>query len=216
MNPGADMNRTHATRRASLRGGAHGLQTRQQGVVLFIALMVMVVLSLAGIALVRSVDTFTAVSGNIAFRQASTATMNLPVERAVYALFDGPIITDKTNNLVAENYYASQQPGENSHNIPAVLQGQYPPPSYPGGFKVTPKDAAGNEIRYVIERMCTAAAVGTVIALNTCELASPKLSNASTAMKIDKVAVGHVPFYRVTIRVDGPANTTTYAQAMLR
>jgi len=25
-----------------------------------------------------------------------------------------------------------------------------------------------------------------------------------------------VPFYRITVRVDGPNNTTTYAQAMLR
>ena len=207
------MNRAHRTHRPFFRSCTRGPRSRQQGVVLFIALMVMVVLSLAGIALVRSVDTFTSVSGNIAFRQASTATLSIPVERAVYALFDSGAPINKLADQPAENYYATQQAGANALGIPAALQGQYPPPSYPGGFQVTPKDAAGNEARYVIERICNAAGVP---ALNTCELASPKLSEASTAMKLDKVAVGHVPFYRVTIRVDGPANTTTYAQAMLR
>ena len=42
--------------------------TRQHGVVLFIALIVMVALSLAAIALIRSVDTTNAVVGNLAFR----------------------------------------------------------------------------------------------------------------------------------------------------
>ena len=207
------MNRAHREHHPSFRGSPHGLRSEQHGVVLFIALMVMVVLSLAGIALVRSVDTFTSVSGNVAFRQASTATLSIPVERAVYALFDSPTPINKTANQPSENYYATQQPGANPHGIPAALQGQYPPPSYPGGFLVTPKDAAGNEARYVIERICNTAGLP---ALNTCELASPKLSNATTAMELDKVQVGHVPFYRVTIRVDGPSNTTTYAQAMLR
>ena len=43
---------------------------RQRGVVLFIALIAMVVLSLAGVALIRSVDTTGSVAGNIAFREA--------------------------------------------------------------------------------------------------------------------------------------------------
>jgi type IV pilus assembly protein PilX len=203
----------HARHRPAFHGIATDRPSRQRGVVLFVALMAMVVMSLAGIALVRSVDTFTAVSGNIAFRQASSAAINLPVERAVYALFDGPLIADRTNDFPGENYYATVQPGENGLTIPAALQGQYPPPSYPGGFHVTPKDSAGNEVRYVIERMCNA--IGVPV-LNTCELASPKQSLGSTGMKLDKVNIGHVPFYRLTIRVDGPSNTTTYAQALLR
>jgi Tfp pilus assembly protein PilX len=44
----------------------------QQGVVLFIALIVLVAMSLAGIALMRSVDTNVLIAGNLAFRQGAT------------------------------------------------------------------------------------------------------------------------------------------------
>src|SRR5438105_13509143 len=60
---------------------------RQRGVVLFIALIVMVALSLAAIALIRSVDTTTTVIGNLAFRQASILPANMAVEEAAAALF---------------------------------------------------------------------------------------------------------------------------------
>ena len=54
----------------------------QRGVVLFIALIVMVAMSLAAIALIRSVDTTTTVIGNLAFRQASILPANFAVEDA--------------------------------------------------------------------------------------------------------------------------------------
>ena len=49
----------------------------QRGVVLFIALIAMVVMSLAGVALIRSVDTTGSVAGNLAFREASTPAVNM-------------------------------------------------------------------------------------------------------------------------------------------
>ena len=60
---------------------------RQRGVVLFIALIVMVAMSLAAIALIRSVDTTNLVIGNLAFRQASILPANFAVEQAAAALF---------------------------------------------------------------------------------------------------------------------------------
>ena len=50
---------------------------------LFIALIAMVVLSLAGVALIRAVDTSGSAAGNIAFREASVTAVNLAVEQAV-------------------------------------------------------------------------------------------------------------------------------------
>ena len=55
---------------------------RQRGVVLFIALLVMVALSLAGIALIRSADTATIVAGNLAFKQAAASAVDRSVEQA--------------------------------------------------------------------------------------------------------------------------------------
>src|SRR5438876_4723947 len=61
--------------------------SRQRGVVLFIALIVMVAMSLAAIALMRSVDTTSAVIGNLAFRQASILPSNFAIEDAAAGLF---------------------------------------------------------------------------------------------------------------------------------
>ena len=66
---------------------AHAAPT-QRGVVLFIALLVMVALSLAGIALIRSTDTATIVTGNLAFKQAAASAVDRSIEQAIDALFD--------------------------------------------------------------------------------------------------------------------------------
>src|SRR5436190_14605176 len=100
---------------------------RERGVVLFVALIVMVALSLAAIALVRSVDTTNTVIGNLAFRQASILPANLAIEEAAAALFqDADIphairIPDHAAPFPAENYYAHKQAGE-LNGIPLVLQ----------------------------------------------------------------------------------------------
>ena len=49
-----------------------------------------------------------------------------------------------------------------------------------------------------------------------CDMSPPKKSEATTAMELTKPELFRVPFYRLTVRVDGPNNTTTFAQAMLR
>src|SRR5205085_11286110 len=98
--------------------GAANFAPCQRGIILIIALVLMVALSLAGVALIRSVDTTTSVIGNLAFRQSAILPANLAVERAAAALFpdadpaNAGKIGDLTANFVAENYYAFRQPGE--------------------------------------------------------------------------------------------------------
>src|ERR1700730_13739035 len=88
---------------------------RQDGIVLFIALIVMVAMSLAAIALIRSVETTNAIVGNLAFRMASILPANASIEQAASALFsDADIATivhipDKNINVPAENYFACRQ-----------------------------------------------------------------------------------------------------------
>ena len=45
---------------------------RSRGIVLFVALLVMVALSIAGVALMRSTDAATAVTGNLGLKQAAS------------------------------------------------------------------------------------------------------------------------------------------------
>ena len=55
----------------------------QQGVVLVIALIILVAMTLAGIALVRSVDTTNIIAGNIAFQQAAVHSGEAGAEAAI-------------------------------------------------------------------------------------------------------------------------------------
>ena len=191
----------------------------QSGVVLFIALIVMVALSIAGIALVRSVDTGMSITGNLGFRQASISPTTWAVENAIAAMFEKKDIADLEKKNLNQNYYAYRYELKNGgkvedkYGVPYDLQGSgSTPTNYPSTFVKT-TDAAGNTIRYVIERMCLDE--GPATAAN-CDMSPPKKSEATTAMELIKPELIRVPFYRVTIRVDGPNNTTTYAQAMLR
>jgi type IV pilus assembly protein PilX len=189
----------------------------QSGVVLFIALIVMVALSIAGIALVRSVDTGLSITGNLGFRQASIPPSTWAVENAISAMFEKKTIADLEKDKTDQNYYAyrfevkNNLKPEDKGGVPYDLQGATPS-NYPSTF-VKENDAAGNTIRYVIERMCLDA--GPATAAN-CDMSPPKKSEATTAMELVKPELIRVPFYRITVRVDGPNNTTTFAQAMLR
>jgi len=191
---------------------------RERGIVLFIVLLIMVVLSMAGVALMRSVDTATGVAGNLALRQGTFPPVNWAVENAMNSL----TVINKDGDVTANNYYATLQGGASANGVPAVLQGSKPAmaaayaaaglPWIPADWAASPSNTL-NEVRYVIERMCNAAGPP---AINTCDMSPPKMPTATTGMELQKIPLGRVPFYRVTVRVDGPGNTVTFAQAMLR
>lgn len=206
---------------------APSCNSQQRGVVLFIALIVMVAMSLAAIALMRSVDTTSAVIGNLAFRQASILPANFGIEDAAAGLFlDANVanvarIADVRVDTPAENYYAthSQAAGwDDQYGVPQPLQ------TKAAALALTRKqvDGAGNTITYVTERMCNPnaptipadkAAAGT-----WCDMMPPKQSPGTTINDPMAAIISAQPFYRVTVRVDGPpgTNTVSFAQAMLR
>ena len=213
-----------APKRVSAEGGPVGIRValgappaRERGIVVFVALIAMVLLSLAAVALMRSVHTNTMVVGNLAFRQAATSLSSAAVEKAVYDLFPPTrTIADPTNHDLARNYYAFRQAGEDANGVPAVLQGANPPPAYPGGAQVVTDAATGNTVRYVIERMCIAASLGKPAAPNECEMIPPKQPYAKEAQQKKGIPLPKIPYYRMTVRVDGPGNSVSFAQAMLR
>ena len=54
----------------------------QRGVVLFIALIVLVAMTLAGLGMMRSVDTNNLIAGNLAFKNAATSAGDAAIEAA--------------------------------------------------------------------------------------------------------------------------------------
>jgi Tfp pilus assembly protein PilX len=198
---------------------------RQRGVVLFIALIVMVAMSLAAIALIRSVDTTNILIGNLAFRQSSILPANMAVEQAAAALFPEaaptgvPAIADTTADLPAENYFASWQNSDDARGVPTLLQTRTNAAALTKTLDAQDNSnanvAAANRtvVRYVIERMCLAA--GPAKASN-CDMMPPKQNPGTTVHDESTATLTPIPFYRVTIRVDGPQNTASFLQAMLR
>jgi Tfp pilus assembly protein PilX len=205
--------------RINPRSTALAPMAAQRGVVLFIALIVMVALSLAAVALIRSVDTTNAVIGNLGFRISSILPGNLAIEQAAAALFStqdpahAVHIADPTNDLPAENYFASWQNSDDARGVPAVLQKKS---SASGLAKqlVDTSDPAKKlvDVTYVIERMCTTPGPATAA---RCNLVGAKQSLGET-VNDPHLALNKNPYYRVTVRVDGPQNTASFLQATLR
>jgi len=198
---------------------------RQQGVVLFVALIAMVLLSLAGIALVRSVDTTTSVASNIAFRQGSVGPINQAIEDAIWNLFRSPpphVISLQNQNDVAHGYFAILQPGEQANGVPNVLAGDYNTmlAKYSGAGlpAVIPDPTTKMEVRAVIERVCSGAGAGPwLVSIGNCETLPPKVSPAGTDNKYKPIPLPPIPNFRVTVRVDLPnSNTVSHAQAFVR
>jgi hypothetical protein len=195
----------------------------QGGVVLFVALIAMLLLSLAGIALVRSVDTSLGVAGNIGFRHASIGPVNQGIEQAINDVFKSGALTSTTADDPAHAYFAMVQPGESRYGVPAVLQGDYSTMSsaYSSAVTVSPwqDPISGAEMRYVVERLCNSPAAGTDISYK-CDILPPKVPSAGTDNKCSVppcLTLPPIPLFRVTVRVDVlRTNSVTFAQGTVK
>jgi Tfp pilus assembly protein PilX len=199
----------------------------QRGVALFVALIVMVALSLAGVALIRSIDTTTSVTGNIAFRQSALLQANWAIEDAIAHVYTGDTklapgaMIDTTNDDTGNFYLATFDPSKDSTKsaqpaLPSGIPQQLW--TYSGGWGIAlPTDTAtGNRVKYVIQRMCsTAMALPSGPIQSQCELMQPKEALGTTTGD-EAINVGKFPLYRVTVRVDGPNNSLAFVQAMIR
>ena len=193
----------------------------QRGIVLFVALLVMVGLAIAGVALMRSTDTATTVTGNLVLKQAASSAVDRGVERAIHALWEIAPVLDRTQHAPAQNFYAcirATTGGCMAANgtvpkIPDLLLNANGCSAAGLASGLIANDDAGNRSCYLIERMCLAP--GPAIRSN-CNLATGATgADPGTEHYIGLVRPGDA-YYRVTVRVEGPRNTVTYAQAMLK
>lgn len=191
----------------SARGLSGASARSQRGVVLFIALIVLVAMTLAGIALVRSVDTANVISGNLAFKQGMGPEADTAMETAIVAVKGLPLAVPAINptaDNTAQNYYATKQP-DDARGVPLALV------AATSGWPFEATNATTkNTVRYLIDRLCRFA--GAPVAAD-CSVASGTPGPGSTPK--DPALAPAVPIYRITVRVDGPHNTQTYTQAFM-
>lgn len=185
----------------------------QQGLVLFIALIVLVAMSLAGVALMRSVDTGVVVAGNLAFKQSAIMVADRGTQEAVKWLQANSKGSTLQNTNSALGYFSSRPPGTEPNWFLADSWTQST--AVNGG---TP-DAAGNVTRYVIHRMCTEPDTPyngqNAGRDNECALFYPKGSGASGgSMSVGAPQFTGTPqlYYRITTRVEGPRDTVSVIQ----
>jgi type IV pilus assembly protein PilX len=193
------------------------LLRKQQGVVLFIALIALVTIMLAAVALTRSVDTSTVIAGNLAFKQAAAAAADTGVEQAIAWMAQinnanraKDPSTDDTHAFnvtsAGRGYYATINPDPNFIRSDAAWTDN--------ASQLVGTDGNGNTIRYIIERMCRDE--DSLLNDTNCILSNAEDDNDSHKVGDARpVKNGKHPMVRVTVRVTGPRNTVSFTQAFV-
>lgn len=184
---------------------------QQRGAVLFIALIVLVAMSLAGIALIRSVDTANLIAGNLAFKQNATHGGDWGVEQG-RAWLQSQAATALYNNDGSGRYYAAMQTGLDFTNTdPSKPDFDWTSSAFDAG-----PDPAGNQVRYVVHRMCDLAGnPGSVNCVRTTTGGTSDSTKGGATYGGAALPSTSQIYYRITARVTGPRNTVSYVQMMV-
>ena len=190
-----------------LRPKISGFPRKQRGVVLFIALIVLVAMSLAGIGMLRSVDTGNLIAGNLAFKQATLNASDLGLETGYQWLLTQAGTTALDANIVASGYNAN--PPANDATLDWTDIANW------AGSVVMATDAAGNTTRYIIHRLCPAVGpvTGQVCAIST---TSGTAAGGSSSVGSTVFTSTNSVYYRIMARVDGPRNTSSITEAHMQ
>ena len=204
------MNRSH--RPAAFRPR---LRT-QQGVVLFVALIVLVVMALAGVAMMRQSGSGLSIAGNVGMKQNATSAGDFGTESAIAWWRTQKVIAGALDADVAgEGYFSSWGAAGD-----ARLTGD--PTLYPWGSakQATSNDGTGNDVRYIIERLClnpnqSSTQAGQLCVVTPVQDGRDKSGTCAHYPKScdDDITVVH---YRISTRIQGPKNTVSYIQVMVQ
>lgn len=198
---------------------------QQRGVVLFFTLIALVAMSLAAVALIRSVDTSTLIAGNLAFKQAATTSGDAGIEAAVnwmaaieaannaINVLNDPAHPFNITDLAARpGYHSSADPALDItadatwDDVNNVLVGT---------------DGSGNTVRYIIQRMCRIA--NQPIQNANCLFSGAIEDNSGQSIPLPQEVcqgagcpvAGQTPQIRITSRATGPKSTVSYVQAFV-
>lgn len=194
--------------------------SRQRGTMLIISLIVLVAMTLAGLAAMRSVDTATILAGNIALRQASLNAADQGLQ-AGFNVLNTPGLNPAANsdidgmNIGIAGYYSSASATEPNWSDPATWSNPARPTVQ------LPADAAGNVVSYIVERLCTtpntsATAGGQVCGVTVTSASASRQGEDN--FRAQDALFNNLPVvhYRITARAVGPRNSVAVVQAMLR
>jgi Tfp pilus assembly protein PilX len=195
-----------------------GAPKQQRGVVLMIALIMLVAMTLAGIALVRSVDTTNIIAGNLAFKQSATNSGDVGTETALAWLSNLAGGVDPSvlyQQVGGQGYYSPTRDDPTGESWDSYWMRVLVPA---GRVATLPAvDQAGNTVSYTIHRLCGAVGGPTIVGSGCARSQASGVDRES-----DKGGEVSIPvestsevYYRITSRIVGPRNTVSYVQTVV-
>jgi len=203
----------------------------ERGVVLILALIVLVALTLAAVALTRSVGTSNVIAGNIAFQQAATHSADVGIEAAVAWIEKNSIatgtgacagITPLGCTQASEGYQALRADPTSSQDWKAFFLQSVK------DNKVKKLDAdttTGNTVSYLVQRMCekegeantdiNSCASSPFASAGSCPGGTTCTGGGGRGGTGSNVNASKQTYYRITVMVSGPRNTQSLVQAMV-
>jgi type IV pilus assembly protein PilX len=188
----------------------------QRGVVMFVALVVLIVMTLAGLAMLRQMSSGVSIAGNIAFKQAATAVADVGVETARVWIGNNPATLGV--DQVASGYYATWALNFDPTSAAWAAIWQGAPVLLPAVTGNT-----GNTVRYVIERLCSQLGPNWGPGMLPTQECADSVGKSTSGQSMGGVSYTNpggtttppAPYYRVTTQVLGPRNTVSYTQVVL-
>jgi len=199
---------------------AHGMRARrrarggQRGIVMWVALVVLIIMSIAGLAMMRQMGTGISVAGNVAFKQHATSTADVGTEAARQWYTTQSTATLEQND-VPNGYYATWSGTWG----PTVDPTQF---NWAAGAATAAVGAGAEDIamgstsQYIIQRLCQNAGPVQDPAQVCSDLEDDQQrSHGSLDYSSPPMPPSFKPYFRVTTRVVGPRNTVSYTQVIL-
>ena len=167
----------------------------RRGVTILVVLMLMSVMVLGGMALARMTEIGTLATGNSANREASLQASEVGINTAYAAV--QALVSENTDT---GNWYWATTRAVDANGMPNV------------DWSTAPELTVGNySVRYVVDRMCTAAPVTDT--LRQCLVRQvPQIE--SSRVGNEAVDPPNARQFRITVRVLGPKDLETTVQTL--
>lgn len=187
---------------------------KEKGVVLFVTLVVLILMMLATLSVVRSMDTGNVIAGNFAFKQAVTQVSDRGITDALNNLAN-IAATASGNADVANRYFATRQAALDSLGIPTAINWTNVSCSDEAGASVANcnTDTGKYRVQYYIERQCDSAPTLTDLTdiKTKCDYEVRTPASAGPPPVTETIAVR----YRIIIRARGPRDATGLYEVMV-
>jgi Tfp pilus assembly protein PilX len=198
-------------------------RSSQRGVVLFVALIVLIVMALVGVAMMRGSGSGVSIAGNLAFKQNATNVGDIGTEAArtwLMAQTAGGLSADQG----AIGYWSSWCGSAGVAGTPCAptAGGTDVDPmqlNWANSQLATADDGTGNAVRYIVHRLCETSGMASNSPAQHCAdamTAGQGTSKGGLAYPGPGASVVANPFYRISSQVTGPKNTVSYIQVVIQ